>query len=58
MTVVGGVNTVNLVSKIKGAEQALSLVSTGCGAEMQLLEGNALPGITCLTDLKDLIKKK
>jgi phosphoglycerate kinase len=39
VSVAGGGDTVNLLSKVKGASEKLSHVSTGGGASLELLEG-------------------
>jgi len=49
MTIVGGGDT-DLAVHRAGVSDALSFISTGGGASLQLLEGKELPGIAALTD--------
>ncbi len=49
LTIVGGGDTDLAVHKA-GVTNALSFISTGGGASLQLLEGKELPGIAALTD--------
>ncbi|MDP2167404.1 MAG: phosphoglycerate kinase [Thermodesulfovibrionales bacterium] len=49
MTIVGGGDTDLAVSRA-GVSDAISFISTGGGASLQLLEGKELPGIAALTD--------
>lgn len=56
LTIVGGGDTVNLVSKIKGAKETISHISTGGGASIELLEGKKLPGVVYLTDIDEFKK--
>jgi phosphoglycerate kinase len=56
LTIVGGGDTVNLVSKIRGAKETISHISTGGGASIELLEGKKLPGVTYLTDTSEFKK--
>lgn len=58
MTIVGGGDTVSMVSKVKGANKVISHVSTGGGASLELLEGKKLPGVEHLTNKEDLAKAK
>lgn len=51
LTIVGGGDT-DLAVHRAGVTNALSFVSTGGGASLQLLEGKDLPGIAALTDRK------
>lgn len=51
LTIVGGGDT-DLAVHRAGVSDALSFISTGGGASLQLLEGNELPGIAALTDKK------
>ncbi|MEW6109214.1 MAG: phosphoglycerate kinase [Nitrospirota bacterium] len=51
LTIVGGGDT-DLAAHRAGVSDALSFISTGGGASLQLLEGNELPGIAALTDKK------
>jgi phosphoglycerate kinase len=49
LTIVGGGDT-DLAVHRAGVTSALSFISTGGGASLQLLEGKELPGIAALTD--------
>jgi len=49
LTIVGGGDT-DLAAHRAGVSDAISFISTGGGASLQLLEGNELPGIAALTD--------
>lgn len=49
MTIIGGGDTDFAVHKA-GVTDAMSFISTGGGASLQLLEGKDLPGIAALTD--------
>jgi phosphoglycerate kinase len=51
LTIVGGGDT-DLAVHRAGVTSALSFISTGGGASLQLLEGKELPGIAALTDRK------
>lgn len=51
LTIVGGGDT-DLAVHRAGVTSALSFISTGGGASLQLLEGKDLPGIAALTDRK------
>ncbi|HMK42633.1 MAG TPA: phosphoglycerate kinase [Dissulfurispiraceae bacterium] len=51
MTIIGGGDTDFAVHKA-GVTDAMSFISTGGGASLQLLEGKELPGISALTDRK------
>lgn len=51
MTIVGGGDTAYAVHKA-GVSDAITFISTGGGASLQLLEGKEVPGISTLTDKK------
>jgi len=51
MTIVGGGDTDYAVHKA-GVSDAITFISTGGGASLQLLEGKELPGISVLTEKK------
>ncbi len=51
LTIVGGGDT-DLAAHRAGVSDALSFISTGGGASLQLLEGHELPGIAALTEKK------
>jgi len=52
LTIVGGGDT-DLAVHRAGVSDAISFISTGGGASLQLLEGKELPGIAVLTDRKE-----
>jgi phosphoglycerate kinase len=52
LTIVGGGDTDYAVHKV-GVSDAISFISTGGGASLQLLEGKDLPGIAALSDKKE-----
>jgi phosphoglycerate kinase len=52
LTIVGGGDT-DLAVHRAGVSDAISFISTGGGASLQLLEGRQLPGIASLTNAKD-----
>jgi phosphoglycerate kinase len=53
-TVCGGGDTISLVNMVQGASQALSHLSTGGGASLELVEGKTLPGIEYLSEESEL----
>jgi phosphoglycerate kinase len=53
MTIIGGGDTDFAVHKA-GVSDAMSFISTGGGASLELLEGKDLPGLSALTDRDDL----
>lgn len=52
LTIIGGGDT-DLAVHRAGVSDAISFISTGGGASLQLLEGKELPGIAALTDRKE-----
>lgn len=48
-SVIGGGETVSMLSRVKGSAEKLSHVSTGGGASLELVEGKVLPGIDALS---------
>ena len=51
ISIIGGGDSVSLVSQTKGAREKISHISTGGGASLELLEGKKMPGIDALTDM-------
>lgn len=51
ISVAGGGDTLNLLKKNPDSKAALSHVSTGGGASLELVEGKQLPGIVSLSDI-------
>lgn len=54
ISIIGGGDSVSLVSQVKGAREKISHISTGGGASLELLEGKKMPGIEFLTDVDKL----
>lgn len=54
ISIIGGGDSVSLVSQVKGATEKISHISTGGGASLELLEGKKMPGIEFLTDIDQL----
>ncbi|MBI4684317.1 MAG: phosphoglycerate kinase [Nitrospirae bacterium] len=52
LTIIGGGDT-DYAAHRAGVSDAISFISTGGGASLQLLEGKELPGIAALTDRKE-----
>jgi glyceraldehyde 3-phosphate dehydrogenase len=48
-TIVGGGETAQLVDSVEGASEAITHISTGGGASLELLEGKVLPGVADLS---------
>lgn len=49
VSIIGGGETAQLVYSVKGAAEAMTHISTGGGAALELLEGKPMPGIADLT---------
>ena len=49
VTVIGGGDTVSAVNRA-GVSEKMTLISTGGGASLELVEGKVLPGVTALQD--------
>lgn len=53
VTIVGGGDSVAAMKQL-GNPQAVSHISTGGGASLELLEGKTLPGVAALTDVSKM----
>lgn len=54
ISIVGGGDSVSLVSQVDGAKDKISHISTGGGASLELLEGKKMPGVEHLTNKDEL----